>query len=327
MIKWLYYIIIIGVFLSCKPLTPINDFSLKNAPSPPNYSDLSCWVAHPLKADFSDKFPKNFSTDTTIKGIDVFFIYPTLLLKGEQWNASVEDKKLNKKINTTAIKYQANVFNGLANIYAPLYRQMHIHGYRSQENGVKALDLAYQDVEKAFIHYLENFNNGNQIVIAAHSQGTNHAERLIKDYVLKNEKILSKVKLAYLIGMPIKAFSDNFPACENPKDINCFLSWRTFASGHYPSYVYGDEIAVSNPISWKNNTAESDFENHLGILMKNNKIRYNQSVNAQVNQGLLWIKFQNIPLKKLFERPNYHIADYNLFWSNIRLNFIERMSE
>ena len=58
------------------------------------------WAAHPLKVDKADKFPKNFNQDTSLSAIDVFFIYPTLLLKGKEWNARIDDKKLNKKIDT-----------------------------------------------------------------------------------------------------------------------------------------------------------------------------------------------------------------------------------
>lgn len=325
--KFINLIALCFCFCSCSTTIPIEDFSIQKAGTAPDYSNLKHWAAHPLKIDNSDKFPRNFNQDTSLTGIDVFFIYPTLLLKGKEWNARIDDKKLNKKINNTAIKYQANVFNGLADIYSPIYRQMHIQGYRSQKNGVKALNFAYKDVELAFKYYLKNFNKGNRIVIAAHSQGTNHAERLLKDYISKNNKIAEKVKLAYLIGMPIKEFSDSFPKCNNPLDLNCFLSWRTFANGHYPKYIHGENIAVNNPMTWNNDSIESELSLHKGILMKNNKIRYQNSVSAQAHQGLLWVDFENIPMSKLFEKANYHIADYNLFWSNIRSNFIERMTQ
>lgn len=325
--KFINLIALCFCLCSCSTTIPIEDFSIQKSVTAPDYSNLKHWAAHPLKVDKADKFPKNFNQDTSLSAIDVFFIYPTLLLKGKEWNARIDDKKLNKKINNTAIKYQANVFNGLADIYSPIYRQMHIHGYRSQKNGVKALNLAYKDVEMAFKYYLKNYYNGNRIVIAAHSQGTNHAERLLKDFILKNNEIAKKVELAYLIGMPIEEFSDSFPKCNDPLDLHCFLTWRTFASGHYPNYIYGDNIAVNNPITWENDSLPSELILHKGILMQNNKIRFQNSVIAQAHQGLLWVGFENIPMSKLFEKANYHIADYNLFWSNIRSNFIERMTQ
>ena len=105
---------------------------------------------------------------------------------------------------------------------------MYLQGYKNPVNGIKALDFAYQDVKKAFKYYLNHLNKGNKIIIAAHSQGTNHAERLLKEYILNTDSISEKVIFAHLIGMPIEEFSSTFKHCENPYELNCFVSWRTF---------------------------------------------------------------------------------------------------
>ena len=320
-------VMILVLFTSCMSRKPTVNYMQGIENDTLNYADLDLWAAHPEKEDMSDQFPKNFISDTTLNGIDVFFIYPTLLLKGSEWNADVHNRTLNKKIDQTTIKYQANVFNGLARIFAPRYRQMHIHGYRDSANGIKALDFAYQDVLQAFQYYVSHYNDGREMVIAAHSQGTNHAERLLKEVILQNDSIREHLKLAYLVGMPIVDNFADFPLCKNPLDLNCFLSWRTFSTGYYPPYIYGDSIAVTNPITWNSSKLKSDFGDHGGILMKNNKIRYKNCVRAESHQGLLWIDFQNIPMQKLFKQANYHIADYNLFWNNMRSNFIQRMSQ
>ena len=84
---------------------------------------------------------------------------------------------------------------------------------------------------KCFKYYLNHYNHGNRIVIAAHSQGTNHAEKLFTDFLLENDSILQKVELAYLIGMPVHSLIKDYPACDDPLDKHCFLSWRTFSHG------------------------------------------------------------------------------------------------
>ncbi len=325
--KWLYLITLI-LLVQCSSRIPIHSFEDEVAKEIPNYENLNHWVAHPNKFDQSDVLPENLIDDTLcLDSIDVFFIYPTIYTKGDQWNADVNNAKLNKKINNTSIAYQASVFTGIANVYSPLYRQMHLHGYKDNNNGIKAFDVAYKDVENAFKYYLENFNKGNRVVIAAHSQGTNHAEKLFTDYILLNESVLNKVELAYLVGMPIYKLKNNYPPCDRPNDLNCFLSWRTFSYGFYPTYKYGDDIAVTNPISWRKNGAQSLYSSHKGILFKSKKIKYPQSVSAVVNQGLLWVSFESFPMQKLFEKNDYHIADYNLFWMDIRNNFYNRMKK
>jgi len=325
-VKFLRLLFIFLCFSSCKSTIPLHTFE-EEVPKPlPDYSKIEHWAAHPNKFDASDVLPKNLVKDTLcLDSIDVFFIYPTIYTKGDQWNADVNNKKLNKKIDHTALKYQANVFAGLANVYSPIYRQMHLHGYKDNVNGLKSFDLAYKDVETAFKYYLEHFNNGNRIVIAAHSQGTNHAEKLFTDFLMENDSILQKVELAYLIGMPIHSLVKEYPACQKPLDKHCFLSWRTFSYGFYPSYKYGDEIAVTNPVNWRNNGAASLYNSHKGILFKNHEIKHVKSLSAVVHQGLLWVTFESFPMQKLFEKNDYHIADYNLFWVNIRENFYQRM--
>ena len=69
-------------------------------------------------------------------------------------------------------------------------------------DGVKALDLAYNDIREAFIHYLENFNQGKPIIIASHSQGTIHAKRLISEFI-DGKELQKQLIAAYLVGMKV----------------------------------------------------------------------------------------------------------------------------
>ena len=322
------YLITLFLLAKCSPVIPLHVFEDETPKSEPIYRNLNYWAAHPDKFDPSDLLPKNLIDDTLcLDSIDVFFIPPATYTRGDQWNADVNNEKLNRKTNKTALAYQANVFTGMANIYAPIYRQMHSHGYKDNSNGLKAFDVAYKDVENAFKHYLKYYNNGNRIVIAGHSQGTNLAEKLFTDFILLNDSILKKVELAYLIGMPINKLKASYPACDRPNDLNCFLSWRTFSYGFYPSYKHGDQIPVTNPISWMKNGSQSLYSSHKGVLFRNRKLKNIQSVSAVVNQGLLWVSFESFPMQKLYERNDYHTSDYNLFWMNIRSNFYERMKK
>ena len=317
---------LIALIYGCSVQQPLHEFDAGRLGQAPDYSNLNAWVAHPDKMDESDRLPRNYTDDAQpLDGVDVFFIYPTLYLKGGEWNADVNDAALNKVINRSTIRHQAGVFGGLAKVYAPLYRQMHIHGYRDSLNGSFAFEVAYKDVEQAFEYYWENYNSGNDVVLVAHSQGTNHAERLLKEKVLKTETMKERLLLAYMVGMPIQDDFSGLPPCKDPEELGCFLSWRAFADGHYPHYPYGSEIQATNPITWRQDTAFSAFEDHKGILFANKRLRAAGKVKARVQDGLLWVAFGKIPFKGLYTKDNYHIADFNLFWLNIRENFMKRM--
>ena len=310
--------------------TPEHNFDINLSGNTPNYSEIDYWVEHPKKEKHYASLPKNYldSLDKENPNIDAFFIHPTLYLKGNSWNADINDKKLNKEIGNAAIKNQASVFLGIANIYAPHYRQMHIQSYYDLKNGLQAFEVAYSDVKNAFIYYWENFNKGNKFIIAGHSQGTNHAERLLKEIILKNDSMKNQLLVSYLPGMPIKQFHKDLPPCSSPNQLDCFLSWRSLAEGYFPAdWEVSDSIFCVNPISWKIDSLPSQKKNHLGILFQNHKIHYPNSIEAYTDKGVVWIKPIKIPFARFYKMKNYHIADYNLYWINIRNNLRYRLKE
>ena len=328
------------VLSSCATKVPLNSFEQEIPKAAPDYSNIENWVAHPEISDLSDLKPKNLLSDTlTLDSIDVFYVYPTLYFNGLGWNAEIDNKKSKKKISELALKNQANIFSGLANIYSPYYRQMHFYGYKDNINGLKAFDLAYKDVENAFKYYLKNLNKGNRIVLVGHSQGTHHLQKLFNDFISHDDSILKKIELCYFVGdVFIQSFAvKDYPICEKPTDLNCYLSWNSFPYGTSFSHSKSDFISVTNPITWRNNEAASLYNMHKGILFNNykiirggNKLKQEKMLRAKVDNGLLWVEIENFPLLRLYNKVlkrNYHVLDYNLFWMNIRENFYQRMNK
>ena len=337
-LKYLFYLAILINLQSCKTYTitskkgdnPTHDFDINLVRDTINYSKKKYWVEHPDKDTHYAVLPKNY-TDNSYNPepkIDVFFVHPTLYFKGNRWNADIHDEKLNEKIGNSAIKHQASVFLGIANIYAPHYRQMHIHSYYDLKNGYQAYDIAYLDVKNAFLYYWRNNNKSKKFILAGHSQGTNHAERLLKEIIMKNDSMKNLLLISYLPGMPIKQFHKNLPPCTSPNQLKCFLSWRTLAEGYFPNdWAINDSISCVNPISWETDTILSEKEDHLGILFQNHRIHYPKSITAYKDNSVIWIKPIKIPFRYFFRMENYHIADYNLFWGNIRDNLSYRLKK
>ena len=301
-----------------------------------NYSNIENWAAHPLKHDASDSISKslrtNFKQDTLV---DIFFIHPTTYTSSEKefgLNADVENVELNNKTDNSTILYQASVFNASGNVYAPRYRQAHLHNYfpltkEDTINAVNAFELAYEDVKAAFEFYLLHYNNGKPIVIASHSQGTTHAKRLMKEFF--DGKILQeKLVVAYLVGMPVEYnWFSNIPACSNPKQTGCFCSWRTFKDGYKPEYIENekDSIIVTNPLTWDVSKPVTSREDNPGTILRNfNKIKTG-IVNANVVDHVLWSKKPRFFGNIFLTTKNYHIADYNFFYMSIRENVKERI--
>jgi hypothetical protein len=313
---------------------PFGTFDAAKTGAAPNYSDLKNWAAHPEKHDFADSIPLNsgLKDEQATAEVDVFFVHPTTytLTKGNNsWNGDLDNQALNDKTDKGTILFQASIFNGAGRIYAPRYRQAHYAAYVStdRESSKKALELAYVDVKAAFEYYLKNWNNGRPIILAAHSQGSQHAAHLLKDF-FDGTNLKNRLVVAYIPGMPIpKNFSKDIKPCDKPEQTGCFCSWRTFKTGYEPpKLVIDNSISVVNPLSMTTENGLVTAEKHLGGVLIGFKKASEQTINAEIHNGILWITKPKFRGSFLYRTPNYHIGDLNLFYFNVREDAKRRVS-
>lgn len=302
--------------------------------SVPDYSNLNYWAAHPWKKDPSDSVSLPLQNEPVDSSVDVFFLYPTTLtskkLQGVVWNADINDAELNAKTDYTSILYQASVFNKSCRVFAPRYRQAHIYSFYTlgTEASKNALDLAYSDIKTAFEYYLEHDNHGRPIILAGHSQGTYHAERLLKEF-FEYKPLQKQLVCAYIIGMATpKTYFSNIAPCADSASTGCFVTWRTFKEGYLTEFVKKENGSswVVNPLNWKLDEAKvSRNENQGAVLFNYNKILKHTN-GARISNGVLWINKPKFPFSFLSARKNYHVGDINLFYMNIRTNIDVRLN-
>lgn len=307
----------------CSSPKPAKGSVQSNFPSSPDYSQLDYWAAHPDKKDLADNVPheSDFKDEQATAEVDVFFLHPTTLTKGGGWNGDLKNVALNKKTDESTILYQASIFNGAGRVFAPRYRQAHYHSYFTRDSATAkaAFELAYLDLKNAFEHYLKHWNNGRPIIVAGHSQGAQHGKRLLKEY-FDGQNLKNRLVIAYLVGMPItKDFFATIPVCEKVEQTGCFCSWRTFKLGFEPkTFPLGDKIAVVNPLSWTTDKAFFDKSHHKGYVLIGFKASKPNMIGTQANNGILWSEKPMFKGSILFRAKNYHAADFNLFYHNIR---------
>lgn len=335
MIKHILFSLIFLSLFSCNSSKNIADFWDYSIPNEDfndridypalNYSDSRNWLFHETSDDYRDLLPKNYdSKNDSLYAVSVFYIHPTTLYHGTNWNADTNFFR-NESLIQLCAENQASVFAGITKLYAPHYREMHIYSYTDTVNGYKAFDVAYKDVRNAFKFFAKN--NSGPFIIASHSQGTNHAVKLIQEEIAPNKALKNRLILSYLIGMDVKKNDLNIHLCEKPNQLDCFLTWRGFDEGHYPSYWdFGDHILSVNPITFKKDTLWSNREEHMGILFINQKIRFKKTIRSSNHKGMLWVRFPKNRFFTKFRSNDYHKADYNLYWMNIRENLKQRLS-
>ena len=312
-------------------IKPFRRFNIQKSPEAPDYSKEIYWAALPTNKNITDTVPLHSPLEVDIKekDVDVFYLHRTTLFSKIRWNAKLNNSSLNKRTNKEAIRNQASIFNESCNIYVPRYRQATLYSFFDKSgSGEKALDLAYEDVKNAFKYYLDNYNQGKPIIIAAHSQGAEHATRLLKDFFDQKE-LKNKLIIAYLIGMPIQ--EDTFKEIklsQRQDETACYVSWSTFGWGIKPNYFQNEysTAVCSNPLTWDADEEFGDFNKHLGSVPQNFKGIDKHVVDAKCDSGVLWIhnrkilKYMPLPLK------NYVVMDFDLFYMNIRTNIKQRIN-
>lgn len=327
---------IIAIAASCSAGSKISytNYHFKSVDGTPDYSNLDYWAAHPWKRDPSDSLPralqKNYAPDSAV---DIFFIHPTSYTNRSMphgLNAPIDDSAINRKTDFGSILYQASIFNQAGRVFAPRYRQANYFAYFPADTAaaIAAFDKAYADIKAAFEYYLQYYNKGRPVIIAAHSQGTTHGKRLLKEY-FEGKPLQNRLVAAYLVGMPVEPdFFSAIPACTNPNQTGCLCSWRTFKEGHTDTFIDKENFTaiVTNPLTWDTAQASATRKVNPGsVLLKFSKLK-SKVAGATVHKGVLWTEKPHFLGSMFIKDPNYHIADYNFYYLSIRQNVQQRIN-
>jgi hypothetical protein len=319
--KYLYIVIVLILFGSCKSGYETINFTSAEIPNPPRYDNENHWAVLPGK--YPEVLESYAPKDLSVLQADVFYVYPTLIQdpKDTRWNAPIEDEVQREMVINRAVHYQASAWASSGRLFVPYYRQAHIRSYDYYNQGGKeAFRVAYSDVKAAFEYYLTHYNQGRPIIIASHSQGTTHTKRLLKEFfdgTLLQEQLVA----AYLVGMDVlPQIYGNLKPMKSPSETGGYLCWNTFKKGYYPKKKdkYNGSV-TSNPVTW-DTTLTTDFNDHKGFLFSNGVI-YDKALKIKIVDGLVWTSLPRFPLRFFMVlKKNYHIGDINLFWKDIKEN-------
>ncbi|MEY2963207.1 MAG: hypothetical protein RL754_468 [Bacteroidota bacterium] len=296
-------------------------------PVEPDYAQLNSWAAHPEKHDLSDT---NFTGISVTKDaeIPVFFVYPTVYFpgRGESWNADINSQEYRQSVQTPVL-YQSTAFASAGPVYVPLYRQAAYKVYDVSPSKVtaQAYELAYNDVARAFDVFLNEIGD-KPFILASHSQGTDHLERLM---VSRPEFPWSeRLVAAYLVGMPVDACVLPIPPCERPNQTGCAASWRTYREGTVVySKVPNECLVLTNPLTWTTTTDIISRDENPGALINTKKPLYPKVAGARLSNGVVYTSHPKFPWSWALRTRNYHRGDINLYYQSVQENVVLRVSQ
>lgn len=308
----------IAPFSLCQALPKLN---ITAFPDGPDYTQPKTWLAKPA---------------TATEAVDVFFVYPTVLFNDKDWVMDPTDPKMLLAAQNT-LDTQAVVFEGQANIYAPIYRQMNIAGLTLSDTEAAPLqNIIHEDVWRALTHYLKYENNGRPFFLAGHSQGS----MILADIMFEHwgstgaeKQLVAALLLGWsLTPSDLKAHPE-VRMCEHPNQTGCVISYNTVAPGRQAvAPTLKADALVVNPLSW--NMAE-DFvpaQKNIGSVFFNSDAQpktYPHFTSAQIVNGGLVVQPENVNLVTVkgghFPRGVYHAFDYSLFFMNLKANIAVRI--
>lgn len=294
---------------------------INKAPASPNYANQEAWLAKPVKPN---------------SPVDVFYVFPTVLFNDVNWMLDPADTEMR-----AAAKYsldtQAVVFEGMANIYAPMYRQMNIAGLGLSDTEAAPLqEIVHGDVLRALKYYLEHENNGRPFFLAGHSQGSMILTNLMLDHwgsLGVEDKLVAALLLGWSLTPEDLAAHPAVKMCDRSDRTRCIISYNTMAEGRQsaaPTLKKG-ALAV-NPLSWTMDGKLVGAKQNLGaVFFDANAVptTYPKFTSAQIVDGGLIVHPKNIELVTVqgghFPAGVYHAFDYSLFFENIKANIKERI--
>ena len=332
-------------------MVPTVAFEETHPRSGPDYAVAAAWMARPgIPNNPALWLPRGFEAEQGPKPAAVFFIHPTSFLDRSEWNAPLDHQDSQQRARLF-VQHQASAFNGAGEIWAPKYRQATFGAFlTTKADAEKALAFAYGDVLAAFEAFLEQVKEGRPIILAAHSQGSLHLTRLLRERIA-GKPVARRIVAAYVVGWPISTTTDlpllGLPACEQAGQSGCILSWQSFGEPADPKMitdVYDASIAPNgekragspmlcvNPLTGaRGNAAEAKA--NLGTLLPNTDLTDAEMVagvvpaRCGVNGFLLIGNEAQLPQLPPYVLPgnNYHVFDYALFWANIRADAAARL--
>ena len=145
--------------------------------------------------------------------------------------------------------------------------------------------LGWRSVD-GFSEYLENHNKGRPFIIAGHSQGALHGQRLVHEHI-SQQPIRELFIAAYLIGyiLPIKYFDQLYPdliISNDAEDQHSIISWCTGTKDFRRSRAHSmlwlpngwcqepmeQPLVCQNPFSWNTKSDWISDEDNLSIRLK-----------------------------------------------------------
>ncbi|HJJ36087.1 MAG TPA: DUF3089 domain-containing protein [Methanocorpusculum sp.] len=317
----------------------------EQGPTTVDYSDMNNWMFYPTEQTHD---------------VDVIYIYPTVSASDDLTYADRLDDPVMRAEAADVYKHQGSVFETVADVYVPYYREFSGQDIYAAMDGDMApigteMPIAIDDVYDALDYYFTHANNGRPFILAGHSQGTIMLKSVLSEYMADHPEYYKNMVAAYMLGFPVTesdyAASPYLKAATGADDTGVVVSWNTEIAGNPNEtgvFKKADAVLI-NPLNWKTDSTYAGKDENHGSFIRFENGTYGigpGQVDAQILNHIIVVSEDSPVTAALTLSPNdvdmivdlagtysRHMDDYDYFYQNIRENaalrtaaFIRNMS-
>lgn len=241
----------------------ITDNKEQYVPDAPDYSDEKMWYTQ--------------LNDIAGNEADVFYIPSTW-----EFDWTTQDGKIchyadvynQKHLDDMAIE-MGGVAEYMAdgnNFYSPYYRHITLDSWATLNEDTitrRYNDVSLTDIQNAFNHFIENFNNGRPFIIAGFSQGGKSVVELLKTMP---ENIRKRMIAAYVLGYKVTpddvAIAPWIIAAKDSLDTGVTICYNSVSSVEYVKpIVAAPNVMCINPVNWRTDNTPAILDDTITVTV------------------------------------------------------------
>lgn len=222
------------------------------------------------------------------------------------------------------------LLSGNLNFYSPYYRQCSLQTFTSDSLVAERLPLVFEDVNRAFNHYIDHMNQGRPFVLAGYSQGAMAVLQLLQEM---DSTTYGRMIAAYAIGVNVaQSLLDQCPRivpAQRGDDTGVTIAYNSVRDSGCVVHGLGDDNAVAiNPVNWCTDATPAtlvtvpspaipEAEQHADTLT----VRLDPSTRLLLVDGFTGTDYV-LPL--IGKEGNYHSREIWLYRNHLRENIARR---
>lgn len=325
-------------------LNPRIPYQTYAPPPPPAYGARGAWALWPENAAAGEA--------------DVFYVHSTTYGSNRNWNAPLTDRQADETLRRIAAPNEAGPFLRIGPVYGPRYRQATLFAaFTHKFDGLAARELAFKDVENAFLHFLKERPQNRPFILVGYGQGGLHVLGLLQFHIDIDPRLRRNLAAAYIIRQPLpmrlfdKELSTIAP-CATPQQTQCVIAYIDIEPNledekrryRQRSLIWDDNgfpvsqprspLLCVNPLSWTMTQEPVSRDHHLGaasatgLRMNETPPPIEKAIGAQCVDGVLIVEKprQNFLRRRHWFGDHWRAQHFNLFYHDLTADAARRIA-